>query len=238
MGKNAVLNLSDLRTVFYSTRYIQRREGRVEKLQGKATLMDHPNPYNKSESLQHVGFYSMPQGEPVLTTQIPDFFRLSAVGTGVFVMGFNPRSKDWSREVTSAVIENFFYAIHHKKLVVKIDFQNADSILINHETLDWLFERESNNKPPFHYYKAIRDQEPKRTEPIGKIGSLNAYVSIGAGPRRTGYINRNGMLITDSREQKINPIAPRGKRPVARLLCRNNAGIRWWRRVDKANGKH
>ena len=211
VGKNAVLNVSDLRTVFYSTRYIQRREGRVEKLQGKATLMDHPNPHDKSESLQHVGFYSMPHGEPVLTTQIPEFFRLREVGTGVFIMGFNPRSNEWGREVTSAVIENFFYAIHHKKLVVKVKDQTNDPILINHETLDWLFERESNNKPAFHYYKAIRDQEAKSTQPIGKIGPLNAYVSIGAGPRRTAYINRNGMLITDSREQKVNPIAPRGK---------------------------
>ena len=211
VGKNAVLNVSDLRTVFYSTRYIQRREGRVEKLQGKATLMDHPNPQDKSESLQHVGFYSMPHGEPVLTTQIPDFFRLDDVGTGVFIMGFNPRSNDWTREVTAAVIENFFHAIHHKKLVVKVKDRTAETILINHETLDWLFERESNSKPAFHYYKAIRDQEPRETDPVGKIGPLNAYVFIGSGPRRTVYINRNGMLITDSREQKINPIAPRGK---------------------------
>ncbi len=50
VGKNAVLNVSDLRTVFYSTRYIQRREGRVEKLQGKATLMDHPNPDDKAKA--------------------------------------------------------------------------------------------------------------------------------------------------------------------------------------------
>ena len=211
VGKNAVLNVSDLRTVFYSTRYIQRREGRVEKLQGKATLMDHPNPQDKSESLQHVGFYSMPHGEPVLTTQIPDFFRLDDVGTGVFIMGFNPRSNDWTREVTAAVIENFFHAIHHKKLVVKVKDRTNDILLINHETLDWLFERESSNKPAFHYYKAIRDEEPRETDPIGKIGPLNAYVFIGSGPRRTAYINRNGMLITDSREQKINPIAPRGK---------------------------
>ena len=173
--------------------------------------MDHPNPRNSSERVQHVGFYTMPHGEPVLTTQIPDFFRLSEVGTGVFIIGFNPKSKDWIKEVTSAVIENFFYAIHHKKLVVRIDAYNADSVVVNHETLDWLFERESKNQPALHYYKAIRDQEPQSTEPIGSIGPLSTHVFIGSGPRRTAYINRNGMLITDSREQKINPIAPRGK---------------------------
>ena len=37
IGKNAVMNVSDLQTVFYSTRYVQGRKGRVEKLQGKAT---------------------------------------------------------------------------------------------------------------------------------------------------------------------------------------------------------
>ncbi len=41
IGKNAVMNVSDLQTVFYSTRYVQGRKGRVEKLQGKATLIGH-----------------------------------------------------------------------------------------------------------------------------------------------------------------------------------------------------
>ena len=44
VGKNAVLNVSDLRTVFYSTRYVAGRRGRIEKFQGKAILMDHPDP--------------------------------------------------------------------------------------------------------------------------------------------------------------------------------------------------
>ena len=144
-----------------------------------------------------------------LTHPLPLSSRRPSVSFGGF--GFNPRSNAWRREVTAAVIENFFHAIHHKKLVVKVKDQTNDTILINHETLDWLFERESNNKPAFHYYKAIRDHEARGTESIGKIGPLGAYVFVGSGPRRTAYINRNGMLVTDSREQKINPIAPRSK---------------------------
>ena len=211
VGKNAVLNVSDLRTVYYSTMYVLGREGRVERLQGKATLMDHPNPHSNSESLQHVGFYSMPQGQPVLTTQIPNYFRLREVGTGVFAMGFNPRSNEWVNEVTSAVIENFFFAIHRKKLVVTIKERVTEPTIVNHETLDLLFDRHGNNNPSIHYYRAIRDQEAHLTEPIGSIGPLKAYVAMGTGPRRTAYINRNGMLITDSREQRNNPIGPRGK---------------------------
>ena len=83
--------------------------------------------------------------------------------------------------------------------------------MINHETLDSLFTKYNDRQPAHHYYKAIRDLTSAQTEGIGKIGPLDVYVSIGSGPRRTAYVNRNGMLVTDSREQKINPIAPRGK---------------------------
>ena len=42
IGKNATLNVSDLQTVFYSTRLVEGRKGLVTKLQGKATLTGHP----------------------------------------------------------------------------------------------------------------------------------------------------------------------------------------------------
>ena len=210
IGKNAALNVSDLRTVFYSTRYSAAREGRVEKLQGKATLMSHPHPVS-GESLQHIGFFTMPDGQPVYTRKIPDFFKLGDVGAGVFVMGFNPRSAEWVKEVTAAVIDNFFYAIHHKNLVVKVAAPEADSVVVNHETLDWLFKSHSANSPSHYYYKAIRDRKPLDTDAIGKIGPLQVFLALGSGPRRIAYINHNGMLITDSREQKANPVAPRGR---------------------------
>ena len=211
VGKNAVLNVSDLRTVFYSTRYVDGRRGRVEKFQGKATLMDHPDPDDPNSNVQHVGFFSLADGKPILTTQIPDFFRLPEVGAGVFVMGFNPKASNWLDEVTAAVIENFFYAVHHQMLVVHVKDLADNAALINHETLDSLFTKHSGQQPAHYYYQAVRDLTSTQSEPIGKIGPLDVYVSVGVGPRRTAYINRNGMLVTDSREQKINPIAPRGK---------------------------
>lgn len=212
IGKNAVFNVSDIRTVFYSTRYVNGREGRVEKMQGKATLMSHPSPDNEGEDVQHIGFYAAQNGEPLLTTEIPDFFRLEEPGAGVFVMGFNPRSSDWLNDVARAVVENFFDAVHRKNLIVEISSDNAESITVNHETIDQLFDELFNKKPDaFYYYKAIRDEESMQTPNIDKTGVLNAQVLIGSGPRRTAYVNRNGMLITASREQKTNPIAPIGK---------------------------
>ena len=240
IGKNAVFNVSDLRTVFYSTRCFDRQEGgRVEKFQGKATLMAHSNPEEKSEHLQHIGFFAMPGGNPLRNREIPEFFRLGEVGAGVFVMGFNPRSAEWEKEITAAVIENFFYAIHHKNLIVRIEAQGADSIVVNHESLDWLFEGQGNNRPAYHYYKAIRDAKAVTTDNIGKIGPLDVYLSIGSGPRRTAYINRNGMLITDSREQKTNPMAPRGSSLwpdfAALVAPATDKGDQWIRKTENAS---
>ena len=212
IGKNAVFNVSDIRAVFYSTRYVNGREGRIEKMQGKATLMSHPNPDNANDHLQHIGFYAAHNGEPLVTTEIHDFFRLDEPGAGVFVMGFNPRSSAWMEDIASAVIENFFDAIHKKTLIVEISSDDAESITVDHETIDQLFEGLFSKKPDaFYYYKAIRDAESMPTPSISKAGVLNAQVLIGSGPRRTAYVNRNDMLITASREQKTNPIAPRGK---------------------------
>lgn len=238
IGKNAVFNVSDLRTVFYSTRYLDRREGRVEKLQGKASLMSHPNPDSGGDSLQHIGFFAMPDGKPVYTRDIPDFFRLEGIGTGVFVMGFNPRSAEWVKEVTAAVIENFFYAIHHRNLAVKIAAPEADGVEVNHETLDWLFEKHSQDKTvaAYYYYKAIRDRPPVTSESLGKIGPVNVHLAIGSGPSRMAYINRKGMLITDSREQKINPLYPRRSNLwpdfAAVVTPATDAGDKWIRKME------
>ena len=53
--------------------------------------------------------------------------------------------------------------------------------------------------------------EPVETEPLKKLGALTVFPDITGGPRRVAYINRNGMLISGSREQNVNPFSPRGK---------------------------
>ena len=212
IGKNAVFNVSDAQTVFYSTRYVNGKEGRVEKMQGKATLMAHQDPAT-GKDLQHIGFYRASNGDPFITTDIPDFFRLEETGTGVFIMGFNPLSSDWVDAVTSAVIENFFYAIHHKQLIVEIS-SGSKNERVTHETIDQMFEARSSRKPNtyHHYYLAIRDEEAVSTQEIDKVGVLDVHIVLAeSAPRRTAYVNRNGMLITDSKEQKSNPMAPRAK---------------------------
>ena len=241
IGKNAILNVSDLQTVFYSTRLVEGRKGRVEKLQGKATLTGHLDPNRPSVDLQHIGFYSHNDGGPLMGTSIPEFFRLDDSGTGVFVMGFNPHSSVWVEQLVTSVIENFFYAIHHQRLTVEVSTTSAGHSRIDHQTIDYLFNRLSPiNRDAVHYYRAIRDlgrDDVEHTKQFEGLGGLATHVVFKTGaPRRIAHVNRNGMLITDSREQKSNPLAPRGRSLwpdfVGVVVPDTDTGDLWLRRME------
>ena len=209
IGKNAVFNLSDLRAVMYSTRYVDPT-GVVQKMQGKATLMTHTI---DGESRQHIGFFAQAGVEPVMSREIPEVLRSDTTGTQVTILGFNPRTDNWGQEIVQAALENFFYALHHRNLVVRVNDGANEAIELNHETLDGHFQRlvEAGSESYF-YYKAIRDMETTETPEISKIGSLDTHLLLDdKAPRRICLVNSNGMKITDDREQKTNPIAPRGR---------------------------
>ena len=228
--------------MFYSTRIVEGRRGRVDRLQGKATLTGHMDPNGSGEDLQHVGFYADRDGNPVIGNRnIPEFFRLDDVGTGVYVMGFNPHSSDWVDQVTTSVIENFFYAIHHQNLIVRVQAAERDEVLVDHQTMGYLFDRlRPINRSAVHYYRAIRDldeEDVELTSRFIKLGKLRVYLAFAQGaPRRVAHINRNGMLITDSREQKISPLAPRGRSLwpnfVGVIVPETDAGDLWLRKME------
>ena len=241
IGKNAILNVSDLQTVFYSTRLVEGRKGLVTKLQGKATLTGHREPDGSDDDLQHIGFYSLQGGRPIMGREIPELFRLAETGTGVFIMGFNPHSSEWVAQVATAAIENFFYAIHHQNLTVGVIPEDGNSVRIDHQTIDYLFERLTPiNRNAVHYYRAIRDlreDDVEVTRRFRELRRLRAYVVFAEGaPRRIAHINRNGMLITDSREQKVNPLAPRGRSLwpdfVGVIVPDTDDGDLWLRRME------
>ena len=211
IGKNAVFNVSDIQTVFYSTHYVNRK-GRVDKLQGKATLMSHPNPDNPDESLQHIGFYQDESMQPIIgRREIDQFFQLTEPGAGVFIMGFNPRTDNWIDEIVRAVLQNFFYAIHHQSLVVSVE-DSENTVEIKYDNLEPLFERYNEDDSASHfYYRAIRDAELETTNAIRNLGEFDVFIHLNGGPKRMAFVNRNGMLISDSREQKSNPIYTRNR---------------------------
>ena len=167
---------------------------------------------------------------------------MTETGTSVFIMGFNPHSSDWVNQVATAAIENFFYAIHHQNLTVSIVPENGNPVRIDHQTIDYLFERLTPiNRNAVHYYRTIRDLQEgdvEMTRRFKGLGQLKAFIVFAEGsPRRIAHINRNGMLITDSREQKVNPLAPPWKESVAGLRWRDCARHRLRRPLAEEDGE-
>ena len=236
MGKNSVFNVSDLYSVIYSTRYLARRQGREERTQGKSRLITHALPEAEPTPLQHIGFYRTASGRPLRGTEIPSCFRLAETGTGVFILGFNPRCSNWVATAVLSVIENYFFAIHNQDLTVAIHGQpEQPAILINHETLDQHFALASSS-PSYAYYRAIRDRTAKSVSTDSPLGVLKTYILKGEGPRRTACLNRNGMLITDSRERKHNPLSPPNHSYwpdyAAVVIPATNEGDAWLRSME------
>ena len=130
-------------------------------------------PTARTTDLQHIGFYILHEDGPIMGRDIPKFFQLAETGTGVFIMGFNPHSSDWMDQVATAVIENFFFAIHHQSLTVEVVPEDGIPVRIDHQTIDYLFERLTPiNQNAVHYYRAIRDLPAEDIEATRRFKDL------------------------------------------------------------------
>ena len=241
IGKNAAFNLSAIRTVLYSTRYIERRRGRQERVQGKSILMSHtPHGARPSRDVQHVGFLRWPKLNNF--SELPSELRLDETGTGVFILGFDPptsSTQEWMDEITKAVIDNFFFAVHNQALVVNITSAEGESQSVTHESVATHISRIYGDKPSngCFYHKAVSSaREPIRVEAGGDLGDLHLYVLVDEGPSRTAYVNRMGMLISESKEIDVNPVSPmrRALWPefAAVIVPASDSGDRWSRRME------
>ena len=251
IGKTAVFALSDLRSVIYSTLYVNGlKEGRVEKAGGKARLITHPDPKNPKEKLQHIGFWRSIEGtrEPIKGNKIPDIFRLSITGsTGIYILGCQ-LSENWISQILEAVAGNFFAAIHRKELTVTII--DKERIRLDYETLDSIFAKSQSHDKKlskrWEYYKSLRDSKPTpistpnyNPENLPDGFKVRAYFLLhddSKSPRGIATINRKGMLITDSNDIDCNPFAIRSNstwNPFSLLIePANNQTDNWLRQLE------
>ena len=240
IGKNAPFNVSGLHTVIYSTRYANGRQGRVEKMTGRAQLVSHPDPDDGQAMLQHIGFYADAAGQPIFGPAIPSPFRLDEPGTGLWVAGFTPDDSEWQQSALRAAVDSFFYAIHNDRLVVNIQPRSAaEPLVICRDTLDGILEAGRGSPRTTHYYRAIRSAPKDATEAVGDIGPLSVYINNEKNaPRRVAYVNRRGMLVTDTMERRrSNPFYPgrgQGGWPdfAAVVVAKDDATDRFIRRME------
>lgn len=210
VGKNVVFLFSSIHAVIYSTRYANRHEGAVQKMIGRAQLMSHPK-RNSRDHHQPSGWLDI-ERQPVSGRDIPASFRLNKPGTAVFILGWDPPSADWPSEIALRVAQNFFYAVHQRALRVSVTPYEAESITVDHKSLeDLLAVRDGYTQRFASYYRAIRDSDSLRTIGEDNSGSFDLHISANSGPNRTAVISRNGMFITDATSLDYNPFNIRHK---------------------------
>lgn len=208
IGKNAAFAVSDLQTVFYSTRYVDPRTGRLEfAAQGKVKLVSHSGPDGGER--RATGYWGEPEGFRAVTDPalVPQWMRRDEAGTSLFALGLR-QSSDWAERMTYSIVSNFFCAIHRADMVFNVD---DGKFRINPNTVEGLLENEGIRQAAEKighqadmdfagqlYRCLVSDKAEERVLDIDGLGRMRVRLLVNEGlPRRVGFI-RNGMLITDS----------------------------------------
>ncbi|MBK37032.1 MAG: hypothetical protein CME26_16075 [Gemmatimonadetes bacterium] len=214
IGKNAPFAASDLRTVFVSTVY-ENENGQIQELaQGKAILKSHPVNDPTGNLAGANGFFgeATPACGPIRDTgEIPDWLRRRTQfendepGTSLFVAGFHS-SDSWEKLLLSAVIANYFSAIHDGDLEVSVGGKvvTSDNLREQLENDDLMeaARSEARDAPlrlAGHLYKCLAHPRAEEEEiTLDILGSCRIRVLVGENlPSRVGVL-RNGMLVTES----------------------------------------
>lgn len=157
-GKAAYFNISPIRTVLVSTRTINNEV----YFEGGSMLTDH---YHNGIEKSFYGFYDCNDGKFPIDKEelIPQHFKRDQPGTDFYIMGVQASDTDRQEaetEMIIATLRNFWLAIYHKRLEVKIG-----DTLITHDNLGDLMElyfpisRDDKNRSeqynPRPYYEAV-----------------------------------------------------------------------------------
>lgn len=194
IGKHAPFACSDLRTVFYGTK---DKQG-ATAFQGVAKLISHRR--DKSVITQGTGYFGNMNGNrPLLDFErVSPVFGRKKVGADIFVMGFHSY-EDWEPRIIKTVIESFFVAIHHGRLIVKVG-----KTTLNETSLpDQIKKHYAEPDPAFFadaYYKVLTSEETQHFEEPDFEGMGRVKLSILENKdfrKKVAMFRRSGMKIFD-----------------------------------------
>ncbi|MGI9296882.1 MAG: hypothetical protein ACR2QC_03165 [Gammaproteobacteria bacterium] len=233
IGKNASYVLSELRTVFYSTMYKDKKGAAVRKAQGRSVLMSHGDGEDRTVG---TGFYGENGMSPIVGGDIPDFLARKDQGTTVCVAGFR-EVKKWMDYITAAVVSSFYVAIRDKNLIVQV----GDSTHINAETLtddfDMLLQNYGEDDEFYadvklgrQMYEALTRGDERDMQLRG-LGHCKLRILAGDNlPQQVGIVRNTGMMITAAakRLQRFPGIGEF----VAVCICDDPKGNQLLRRME------
>jgi hypothetical protein len=191
IGKHAPFACSMLRTVFYSTKDIEGKSA----FQGVSKLVTHTDV--EGQDRQGTGYFgTCDKNEPIkVVAEIPGFFRRTKTGTDIFVMGFDGGG-NWERKIIRSVLENFFVAIHQRKLIVVVGDTRLDDATLP-ELMQEHFDDNSESDCA-KYYKAFTSNDSAfyLFEDFEGLGSLELHILPGQHfPKRIAMVRQAGMLV-------------------------------------------
>lgn len=206
IGKHAAYAVSDLRTVFYSTMYVDPDGNEQFLAQGKSILVSHVG--NDGLPKKASGYWGADGYQPVASVDdVPDWMRRDRRGTSIFAAGF-PEAGDWALRVAESLLRNFFAAVHRGTIRFCID---NESIVIDNGSLPELFADERIRQAAEdnlsledftyskHLYECLVDEQTKTfNTKIPTLGSMQMHVAVRDYLPKRVFLIRNGMVITDN----------------------------------------
>ena len=199
IGKNAPFACSSLSMVFYNT-YAEDNESAFIGVARLATLLDE-----NGEDTQRVGRYQVNDNEnkiwrpiyPSDDNAFRDKFLRTEFGTDVIIVGFSQISK-WLKNVTKAVLKNFFVAVCENRLVVELK-DDIDHIIIDSNSIPQLFSDLSEDieiVPFYQLYSSFISPTKKEKYEIIRPDDVEVYVKADANYKRTiANFRSTGMLV-------------------------------------------
>lgn len=200
-GKAAYFNISPIRTVLVST----VTENNEFFFEGGVMLTDHKF---RGEEKSYFGFYDNNNGEEPISIieEIPDRFRRNERGTDFFIMGVKASDLDREaayKEMIEATLRNFWLAILHKKLEVKI----GDSLITAENISDYMEE----------FFPDIRDDKNRSTsynprpyfEAVNNAGLNSNHILIKAKIPHVGEVSLFIKKVKDAKDKIAYMRSPR-----------------------------
>lgn len=209
VGKGAYIQLSKFNTLVVSS-----RSDCQTLFEGNMLMLSH---YVGKQAYHPFAFYDCHGGSPVNDiNDIPDSFVREEIGTDINIIGID--DKDWGSQVqdmVTAVLRNFWLAIHTERLVVEIE-----GIVVSKNTLpDLLIEYFGDKKDgsqertinPLPYYRIVAsepsDKIIHRRDVLPLLGEVEFYLNKAkTGNGRILYMRESRMLIYSNVETMYNQI--------------------------------
>lgn len=207
IGKNASIAVSELQTVFYSTRYLDLESNQMcFAAQGKVIAISHDDA--DGNPCRATGYWGNPErfGAVMEESIVPSWMRRNEIGTSIFSIGFRGHDSNWEDLMVCSLIANFFAAIKQGQMEFMvgsrtINANTLESLLSSDDLLDAAKGTALRDELKFarDLYRCLTsDLAVEELVEVANLGKVRVRILADKGlPRRVGFI-RNGMFITDN----------------------------------------